>query len=102
MDIDALTGFIEGRNHKVPYIIGTNANETNYMYGDDSITGGFPVMTALGMTPALSAYWPPTSKANYENIIRKVYKDSVNEIFSLYPADQVCSHRNTRARLIFQ
>ncbi|UPQ99067.1 carboxylesterase [Chloropicon primus] len=87
MDTDATTGFLEGRNHKVPMIIGTNQNETNVWYGDSSYAGGFP-LPMLQLTPELSAYVPPTSKVNYENIIRKVYKGSANEILSLYPADQ--------------
>ena len=91
MDVDALTGFIDGMNHKVPMIIGTNQNETKIWFGDSSYAGGFP-LPLLQSTPELSAYQPPSSKANYENIIRKVYKDSANEIFSLYPADKVCAY----------
>ena len=49
MDIDAVSGLLEGRNHKVPVIIGSNANEAGVFYamGSQVFSFSLPDLTSL-------------------------------------------------------
>merc|ERR1712072_104815 len=85
METDALTGFLEGTNHKnVPAIMGTNKNETNLW----SWPGAeFPI-PRLGGAPALQQFYPTNTTEKFEGFVRQVFKDDAEKVLSLFPADE--------------
>jgi len=83
METDALTGFLEGTNHMVPVIMGTNENETNLWSWPGT---EFPI-PRLGGAPALQQFYPTNTTENFEGFVRQVFKDDAEKVLSLYPAD---------------
>merc|ERR1712057_3141 len=86
METDALTGFLEGTNHKnVPVIMGTTENEGNLFWAG-YVNMSFPII-GFGGAPALQQYYKTNTTENFEGFVRQVFKDDAEKVLSLYPAD---------------
>jgi len=84
-DSDPLTGILDGRNHKVPVIVGNNANECGGQFfmgpGDTS-----PLLNAAHV-PALQQYIPTNTTEKYEGLVRAAFDDeTADQLLDLYPS----------------
>jgi len=84
METDAITGFVTGENHKVPVIVGSNANEGGLFY---ALGEQVPVFIA-GISPAFSQYVPVNTSEKYEGFVRQLYGSDADKALSFYPADK--------------
>ena len=89
MDVDVLTGILEGKNHKVPLIIGSNDNEGGFHYHAPHMLGGqVPIMIAAG-SPSFQQYLPANTTEKYEGFVREMFGSDADKLLSFYPADKV-------------
>lgn len=87
MDTDVLTGILEGRNHQVPLIIGSNHNEGGLLY---NVGGIFPIAVAAD-SPRFQRYEPANTTQKYEGYVREFFdsmETDADDIFSFYPSDE--------------
>ena len=85
MIMDAVTGFVEGENHKVPVIIGSNANEGGTYYLNP---GSQVPVDIAGVSPAFSQYVPANTSEKYEGFVRQLFGSDADKVLSFYPADK--------------
>jgi len=85
MDIDTLTGFLEGKNRKVPVIIGSNANEAGLYYLQGSQVPIYPLAYSPG---PWQQFLPANTSETYESFVRLVWGDEADEVLSLYPSEE--------------
>ena len=85
MDIDTLTGFLEGKNRKVPVIIGSNANEAGFYYLQGSQVPIYPLAYSPG---PWQQFLPANTSETYESFVRLIWGDDADEVLSLYPSEE--------------
>lgn len=85
MEMDTLTSFLEGKNHKVPLIIGSNANEAGIYYAQGSQVPIFPLALSPG---PWQQFVPANTSEKYEDFVRLVWGDDADKVLSFYPSDE--------------